>query len=456
MGNASAKKLRVDWPDGQAGLGQGLWYMHEFDGASGERTPVDETAVDGATKPTRSALRRRLEAISSGLTVTMFFALAILPTLPWLDTIFQRADGGAIAEQEELGLPAPPSDAPSSTRHAAGPRDDRAGDPPRAGEPPSRVASTTPAETPLGGEAPRGVEPSVVEGGPVTVPDDAKARSATSLFAAVSEPAQMTARAIGAYGKGCLAGGQRLTERGPAWQVMRPSRNRNWGHPALVQFIERFATEAKARDSWPGLLVGDLSQPRGGPMVYGHASHQLGLDVDIWYIPMPDRALSRDERDQIPLPTVLKDHGHVDPELWTPAHAQLLRRAAADPRVERIFVHPAIKKSMCETVGTDRALLSKLRPMWGHDDHFHVRLACPPGSSACQRQSPVPSDSGCGGEVEHWIKMAARAEPVVPVAGQPVKPPARRAHVSMDKLPTQCRAVVAAPSGPTTAQHAGE
>jgi murein endopeptidase len=30
-----------------------------------------------------------------------------------------------------------------------------------------------------------------------------------------------------------------------------------------------------------GLLIGDMSQPRDGPMLYGHSSHQIGLDVDI-------------------------------------------------------------------------------------------------------------------------------------------------------------------------------
>jgi penicillin-insensitive murein endopeptidase len=50
---------------------------------------------------------------------------------------------------------------------------------------------------------------------------------------------------------------------GPTWQVMRPSRNRNWGNPQLIPFIERFVTNAK-KVGWNGLLVGDMAQPRGG------------------------------------------------------------------------------------------------------------------------------------------------------------------------------------------------
>ena len=66
--------------------------------------------------------------------------------------------------------------------------------------------------------------------------------------------------------------------------------NRNWGHPELIQFIEQLSEKA-ARNGWRGLLIGD--QPRGGPLLAGHTSHQLGLDVDIWLTPMPDHPLRR-------------------------------------------------------------------------------------------------------------------------------------------------------------------
>ena len=110
---------------------------------------------------------------------------------------------------------------------------------------------------------------------------------AKELFGAAKTPAAMAARSIGFYAKGCLAGGSALPIDGPAWQAMRLSRNRNWGHPELIALVEKLATEAKAHDGWPGLLVGDMSQPRGGPMLTGHASHQVGLDADVWLTPMP-------------------------------------------------------------------------------------------------------------------------------------------------------------------------
>ena len=90
-----------------------------------------------------------------------------------------------------------------------------------------------------------------------------------------------------------------LPINGDTWQVMRLSRNRNWAHPDMVALVERLADKAHKDAGWPGILVGDMSQPRGGPMLTGHASHQVGLDADVWLTPMPDRRLSREEREDM-------------------------------------------------------------------------------------------------------------------------------------------------------------
>src|SRR5690606_32364598 len=119
---------------------------------------------------------------------------------------------------------------------------------------------------------------------------------AKQLFGAKALPADMAARAIGSYARGCMAGGRALAVTGDAWQVMRLERNRNWGQPVLIDYLETLARDARDLDGWPGLLVGDLAQPRGGPMLTGHASHQIGLDADIWLRPMPERELSFKER----------------------------------------------------------------------------------------------------------------------------------------------------------------
>ncbi len=117
--------------------------------------------------------------------------------------------------------------------------------------------------------------------------------AAKELFGRKPQPVPMAARSIGFYAKGCLAGAQALPINGQTWQVMRLSRNRNWGHPELIDMLERLAAKVPKVAGWPGLLVGDMSQPRGGPMLTGHASHQVGLDADVWLTPMPNRQLTR-------------------------------------------------------------------------------------------------------------------------------------------------------------------
>nr|NIP77242.1 penicillin-insensitive murein endopeptidase [Xanthomonadales bacterium] len=114
----------------------------------------------------------------------------------------------------------------------------------------------------------------------------AGAEPAKLIFSAKPAPLTGPAEIHGSYSKGCLAGAVELAETGAGWQAMRLSRNRNWAHPAMIAFLERLS-RAAARDGWPRLYVGDISQPRGGPMMGGHRSHQVGLDADIW-LRIPD------------------------------------------------------------------------------------------------------------------------------------------------------------------------
>jgi penicillin-insensitive murein endopeptidase len=263
---------------------------------------------------------------------------------------------------------------------------------------------------------------------------------AKELFGRKSTPAELQTRPIGFYAEGCLAGATELPINGKSWQVMRLSRNRNWGHPELIAFLERLADKASKAAGWRGLLVGDMSQPRGGPMITGHASHQIGLDADIWLRPMPERELTRAEREEMSATDVVReDRKDVDANIWTPHHAALIKAAAENPDIERIFANAAIKKALCRSAGPDRAWLSKVRPWWGHDYHFHVRLSCPPGSSPeCTGQPPVAAGDGCGKELDYWFTDAV-LHPKPPTVPPKPKPP------TLDKLPAACRQVLLAP-----------
>ncbi len=267
---------------------------------------------------------------------------------------------------------------------------------------------------------------------------------AKTVFGSIGTPAPLAPRAIGFYSKGCLAGAQPLPIDGPVWQAMRLSRNRNWGHPNLIALVERLAIDAKAKDGWPGLLVGDISQPRGGPMLTGHASHQVGLDADIWLTPMPDRRLSAAEREELAATSMLGDDGIlVDPKVWTPAHARLIVRAASYPEVDRMFVHPGIKKALCLEPGIDRTNLWKIQPYYGHYYHMHIRISCPPGSGNCRGQPGRPSDDGCGREVDQWIANFRKAASQPKVAPDPnAKPVPPKPGMGIDQLPAECRMVI--------------
>ena len=270
---------------------------------------------------------------------------------------------------------------------------------------------------------------------------------AKQLFGGETTPAHLTPLALGSYAKGCLSGAQALPITGPSWQVMRTSRNRNWGTPQLIAFIERIANEAKQKDGWNGLLVGDMAQPRGGPMKTGHASHQIGLDADVWFTPMPNHVLSADERETMVPMNMIKSYKELNHSSWSESRAELLRTVATQPEVARIFVHPPIKAELCRWATGDRSWLAKVRPYFGHTYHFHVRLNCPAGMKACQSQwVPKPKDgTGCGEELAYWQSDALwnpkPRDPNLPnVKPKPPPPP-----LTLAGLPAECRAVIAAP-----------
>lgn len=264
---------------------------------------------------------------------------------------------------------------------------------------------------------------------------------AKELFGRKVLPSRTPTQVFGFYARGCIAGAEALPINGPNWQVMRLSRNRNWAHPQMIDVLERLAAKANRIAGWPGLLVGDMSQPRGGPMITGHASHQVGLDADIWLTPMPNRQLSRNEREEMSaVMMVRRDRLDIDPAVWTPSHLPVIRAAAQEPAVERIFVNAAIKKALCREARGDRSWLSKVRPMYGHDYHFHVRIKCPAGSNDCESQPPPTESEGCStGDLAYWFSDAV-LHPKPPLVPPKPKPP-----MTLAELPPACRQVLAAP-----------
>ncbi len=274
--------------------------------------------------------------------------------------------------------------------------------------------------------------------------------TAANLFAAKDTPSAQRPMAIGTYAKGCASGNVELPQNGPTWQAMRLSRHRNFGQPVTIDFLKDLSAFA-ATQGWAGLYIGDIGNPRGGPMNSGHASHQMGLDVDIWQLPPRRLNLSASEREELSsIPVRSSDQRSVTAN-WTPAHRAIMRQAALDPRVDRIFVAAAVKVEMCRTAtAADTPWLQKIRPEAGHDTHFHVRLKCPRGSRHCQTQKPTVSDlskggSGCDETLAWWVSDAyLNPKPVKPPKDpQPPKPRKKKStELLMSDLPPQCMGVL--------------
>lgn len=263
---------------------------------------------------------------------------------------------------------------------------------------------------------------------------------AKQLFGAKDTGSLQKPHSYGSYAKGCVAGAMQLPESGPTWQAMRLSRNRNWGHPNMIDFIGDLSAFAAKQPGWKGLYIGDISQPRGGPMLSGHRSHQIGLDADIWMLPTSRLDLSARQRESISSISTRRSKGAYVNDNWSRAHHRILRAAAKDKRVARIFVFPGAKVQMCNDAKGNRKWLRKIRPWWGHHYHFHVRLSCPRGLRGCTNQAPPPPGDGCAA-AQKWVDDILH--PPAPKPADPNAPKAKpRREYFLADLPNQCAAVL--------------
>lgn len=239
----------------------------------------------------------------------------------------------------------------------------------------------------------------------------------------VARPVRGPALVIGQPGAGCVQGARALPLQGPGWTLVHPRRNRHYGHPTLIAFIRKLAARLQ-RKRLPPLFVGDLSQPAGGPTSTSHRSHQTGIDVDLWYAP-PAEAWTPGKSPAPPAPLVVDLPTKKMLPAWNAKVARLVRIVAADPAVDRIFVHPAVKRELCQDQARRGPWLRRVRPWWGHHDHLHARLRCPEDSPDCIARDPLPEGEGCDKGLDWWFSDDAAqtyAKRKPPGVGAPAMP----------------------------------
>ncbi len=243
----------------------------------------------------------------------------------------------------------------------------------------------------------------------------------------IQHPIAGPVQPIGSYANGCIIGASALPLEAANYQVMRQDQHRYYGHPLLIQFIQRFSQQM-AQKTQGIVLIGDMGMAAGGRFSSGHASHQIGLDVDIWLQLPKARWSSEQLLHPQPLDLVTADDKSVVARHWSPDIDTMVRQAAEDPQVARIFVNPAIKQQLCLDAGSDRQWLHKVRPWFAHRAHMHVRLNCPANSPQCEDQAPPPPGDGCGAELQSWFI--------------PAKPGTRPVKKTPPPLPAGCQALL--------------
>ncbi len=257
--------------------------------------------------------------------------------------------------------------------------------------------------------------------------------AAENPWTRIKAPAEGRPESIGSPSAGCVRGATALTkDSGKGYVLVRPSRGRNFGHPRLVTLIEEIAKERTGRKQAP-LLIGDLGLPRGGPTMSAHSSHQTGLDADIWYHQhrqwIGRRQVTIRDRERLYAPGMVDKKRLAVTRAFGNDQRELLRSFAISPEVDRILVHFAIKRELCRRMPHE-PWIRKIRPWFGHDHHFHVRLICSPSDPLCRKGDPIPEGNGCDNTLDWWWSAEARSDET--------KNLDRQEHPVMPTLPAEC------------------
>jgi penicillin-insensitive murein endopeptidase/LysM domain-containing protein len=212
-----------------------------------------------------------------------------------------------------------------------------------------------------------------------------------------SEPSSMDRRpvglqSIGSPQHGRLANASLLPRNPAAYFIRRPERA--YGTRRTVDLIQRVIQ--RVRRHFPrvhALAIGDLSVRKGGKITM-HGSHQSGRDVDLgfYFVTRPKG---------YPAAFALATEDNLDVAACFALFTALADTEGKPGGVERIYMTyetQALFHRLGRERGISRATLDRLfqyphgpdsdhglmHDEPGHDEHIHVRFACPPGDRECR------------------------------------------------------------------------
>jgi penicillin-insensitive murein DD-endopeptidase len=250
---------------------------------------------------------------------------------------------------------------------------------------------------------------------------------------------------IGSPNQGRLDNGKRLTAA-PYLRVVPyyAESTARWGLPALVGLIDRAARRVARQFPDAVLSVGDLSRREGGELERHH-SHKSGRDADLgFYLRtgadkplLPDRFVTFSAGGQA---TDLSGAVFDDARNWALVEALIDDR---ETRVSHIFVARHIRARLlryAERRGVSleqrqRAAELMMQPSQAaHDDHFHVRIGCPPDQGRCVEYAVLRTPRAPTGLLR--IRMRSGAERTLPLL-PPADPQAASPATVEDRSPRQ-------------------
>ncbi len=245
--------------------------------------------------------------------------------------------------------------------------------------------------------------------------------------------AQGNSQSIGTYNNGCILNPVEL-KQGANFEKPRLSRRNNFANPEMIKFIEDLSGDVNKKYG-KKLLVADISKNKGGRIPSLHASHQIGLDADIWYkLYDPKQNLNESNIETLSPTDMVSSDGKKISEYWSADNENILRMAARNNNVDRIFVNAAIKKQFCSKY-KDEIWQRKIRAWWGHNEHFHVRLKCPANSPECVMTVGAVNVDGCDSSLNWWFSDEAlhpQAKKEAPISEKEI----------FSRLPKRCQEIL--------------